>query len=227
MKVNAALVTAIGAMIANAQSLKDLPNCGQICISNMFGKSNEFGCKPTEASCFCKDTNFMNGVRDCSLESCTADAEKVIQYAVNICAEAGVVIQGAPGSSGAGGPATGSASHTVTLEDHTAGGHGLVPIATSTYETVVEENGSSVTKTVESTIFSQPTGVASEEGSTSQTTRGKPSSSRSTSDRPTSTSDDGEDDPEATDESDDTGAAPKTGASVGLLAAAALAALLI
>ena len=54
----------------------------------MFGKAGEFNCKATDIACLCKDTNFMNGIVDCSRESCPGqgDADKTIGYAVSYCA---------------------------------------------------------------------------------------------------------------------------------------------
>lgn len=146
MKLNTVLILAIGAMGVNAQAQEftNLPDCGKFCISSMFGKGNELGCRPTDAACFCRNPDFMNGVRDCSREFCQAssDADQSIEFAVKTCRDAGVVVQGGgQGGNGGSGPgATGTNGE----------GGSAVPVTTST-GTIVE------TRTVETTIMSQPT----------------------------------------------------------------------
>ncbi|KAF2866175.1 hypothetical protein BDV95DRAFT_214712 [Massariosphaeria phaeospora] len=85
MKSFALLV--VGAGVAIAQSLADLPQCGQTCISNMLSiAQREFSCQPGDAACYCSDARFGLGVRDCANEACSADeAGQVISYGSTYC----------------------------------------------------------------------------------------------------------------------------------------------
>ncbi|KAF2711978.1 hypothetical protein K504DRAFT_336579, partial [Pleomassaria siparia CBS 279.74] len=80
-------VLALGAGAAMAQ-LSSLPQCGQTCINNMISIATaEFGCTTGDVSCYCKDVNFGYGVRDCSVQACSNDADsaKVIAYGYSYC----------------------------------------------------------------------------------------------------------------------------------------------
>jgi hypothetical protein len=82
-------ITALGALavVATAQSLSDLPSCGQTCINNMLALAPSLGCATPEAACLCHNVNFGYGIRDCSNEACgAAVAATVIAYGNAYCA---------------------------------------------------------------------------------------------------------------------------------------------
>lgn len=219
MKSTIGLIMALAAIGSNAQSLADLPECGQACVQNMLSQAGDLGCKANDVACLCKNVDFTYGIRDCSLQSCSDAAQAVINYGAEYCKnEGGVVITTAD-----------SADNTAAATGTDGSSKGGAAIATSTYETVVEESGSSVTKTLVSTLFSTATdaskstsGAAStksgattksdattKSGATSGTASGTASAS------PTGTNDSGDED----------GLAANAAAPVGLIAAAGIAAI--
>ncbi|KAF2786942.1 hypothetical protein K505DRAFT_189268, partial [Melanomma pulvis-pyrius CBS 109.77] len=80
-------ILALGAGAAMAQSLSDLPQCGQTCITNMVNiASSEFGCTAGDVVCYCTKLDFGYGVRDCANEACTnGESGQVIAYGTNYC----------------------------------------------------------------------------------------------------------------------------------------------
>ncbi|KKY16885.1 putative cfem domain protein [Diplodia seriata] len=76
------------ASMAMAQSLSDLPTCGQTCVNNMVSiATNEFGCSQGDVSCQCNNADFGYGLRDCANEACgSQDAASVISYGNSYCA---------------------------------------------------------------------------------------------------------------------------------------------
>lgn len=63
---------------------------------------NEFKCKEGDVACYCGNPNFLNGVRDCSNESCQnkEDAAKAIDFGNNYCKSSGSGSGSGSGSSG-------------------------------------------------------------------------------------------------------------------------------
>ncbi|KAF2141397.1 uncharacterized protein K452DRAFT_39064 [Aplosporella prunicola CBS 121167] len=81
-------ILALGASVALAQSLNDLPQCGKTCINNMLNiAQTEFGCSSGDANCYCGNADFGYGVRDCARQACSSDddAQNVINYGVQYC----------------------------------------------------------------------------------------------------------------------------------------------
>ncbi|KAK4444122.1 hypothetical protein QBC34DRAFT_187861 [Podospora aff. communis PSN243] len=81
---------------ALAQSITDLPQCGQICIGNMIALSSSLGCPLVsgypDARCFCSKPDFGYGIRDCTAQSCPPqDIAPVANLAAVLCAEAAVL----------------------------------------------------------------------------------------------------------------------------------------
>lgn len=157
MKCSAAIILAAGAVCINAQSIGDigsLPECGQVCINNMIGKASDFNCQSTDVACLCRSQDFIDGIRDCSSESCGDSAEQVIQYGVGFCRGQGVDVGGSSSQSGGGAAATsGAAGAGNTGGDSTT----VVPVGTSTFE---------------STVFSTSTSDTGESGQGTATTGG-------------------------------------------------------
>lgn len=154
----------MAAIGCNAQAFSDLPECGQLCVQNMLDKASELGCDSDDVGCLCQNPDFTYGIRDCSLEACTNDAQAIINYGAAYCKDQGaVVITTAQSSSNTGADATSSATGTD------AASQSGVPIATSTHETVVEESGSSVTKTSVETLYSSSDASETTSGATEST----------------------------------------------------------
>ncbi|SPO00499.1 uncharacterized protein DNG_03247 [Cephalotrichum gorgonifer] len=169
MKYSVALIMAVAAVGSSAQSLSDLPECGQGCIQRMIGSAQSLGCKADDVACLCKNPDFTYGIRDCSVEACSDHADSIINYGAEYCkANGGVVITTSGssvtpiptntngGSDGAGGAGAGGKTHSDS---------GDVAVATSTIKTEVDESGSSVSKTATETYYSSPTDASSSGGS--------------------------------------------------------------
>ena len=121
MKYSIALLSA-GAAIAAAQSLTDLPQCGQTCIQNMINiAQSQFGCNSGNVTCYCSNADFGYGVRDCSNESCSAsDAATVIAFGTAYCQQA--LGGGSSSASGLTASTTGSlASGKISLSQTSLG----------------------------------------------------------------------------------------------------------
>ncbi len=61
----------------------------------MLGQYGSLGCSSaSDLKCLCSNENFVNGIRDCSYESCGSDsnAADVVAYGVELCKNAGVVV---------------------------------------------------------------------------------------------------------------------------------------
>ncbi|KAF2016922.1 CFEM-domain-containing protein [Aaosphaeria arxii CBS 175.79] len=120
--------------IAAAQSLSDLPPCGQTCINNMVGiATSQFGCAVGDVSCYCNEARFGYGVRDCSNQACPSgdDANRVIAYGLNYCANVG--------ASQSGGSATQAPAST-----------GALPILSSALASVTDSAGSVIASATDS-----------------------------------------------------------------------------
>merc|ERR1712169_160669 len=129
MKTLAAVAALVG--IVAAQSLSDLPPCGQTCVNNMLGQAAALGCSATDVACLCKNDNFGFGIRDCSYQACPPDTNvaAIIAYGNSYCASVASTASGdfaatsaLTASGTASGPA-GSASGISTLTGG-AGGSG-------------------------------------------------------------------------------------------------------
>lgn len=117
MKANQILFIGSIVTLAVAQSLDSLPECGKLCVNNMFAKARELGCADGDTACLCKNINFAFGIRDCSVSVCGAQAAApVITYGANYC---GAV--GAGNGSGIGG------DNGTSPNNGNAGGIGAIP----------------------------------------------------------------------------------------------------
>ncbi|ORY13644.1 hypothetical protein BCR34DRAFT_262530 [Clohesyomyces aquaticus] len=178
MKYSIALL-AVGAGAAMAQSLSDLPPCGQTCINNMINiASSQFGCALGDVTCYCTNAKFGYGVRDCSNQACSAqEAANVISYGTNFCANA---VQSASGgvSSAPALSVLSSAlvSATASRASVTGGAGGAQSTAVSTVPLVATavSNGQTILQTTGfSTLYSSLTGAA---GSAASSVAGSASS---------------------------------------------------
>jgi hypothetical protein len=94
MKSFAITLSALAAMVV-AQNTADLPECGQICATNMLSgnKAEELGCAANDLSCLCQDQDFIYGFRDCSAATCGSDdARRIVEFGLSVCRDAGVLI---------------------------------------------------------------------------------------------------------------------------------------
>lgn len=59
----------------------------QLCVNNMNLIANtEFACPAGDTACFCSQSNWAYGIRDCSRQACDAEqAGQAISYAAGIC----------------------------------------------------------------------------------------------------------------------------------------------
>jgi hypothetical protein len=75
------------AAIAGAATAQNLGSCAQLCINNMNMIANtQFACPAGDQACFCSQSNWAYGVRDCSRQACDADqAAQAISYAQGQC----------------------------------------------------------------------------------------------------------------------------------------------
>jgi hypothetical protein len=151
-----------------AQSLNDLPTCGQTCVNNMINiASTQFGCAVGDITCYCTNANFGYGVRDCSNEACSAeDAAKVIGYGTSFCANA---VQSASGSVSSApalsilSSALASATEGGASATGTGGAGGVQSTAISTVPlvaTAVSDGQTILQTTGFSTLYSSLTGAA-------------------------------------------------------------------
>merc|ERR1712169_113319 len=184
MKTLAAVAALVG--IVAAQSLSDLPPCGQTCVNNMLGQAAALGCSATDVACLCKNDNFGFGIRDCSYQACPPDTNvaAIIAYGNSYCASVASTASGdfaatsaltasgtasGPAGSASGistltGGAGGSGSATATGSG-TAGGAGGAgtsssAISTETQFSTFTSDGSTITSAIgTSTIFSVVAGA--------------------------------------------------------------------
>ncbi|KAF3048024.1 hypothetical protein E8E12_007405 [Didymella heteroderae] len=153
------------AAIAGAATAQNLGSCAQLCINNMNMIANtQFSCPAGDQACFCSQSNWAYGVRDCSQQACDAEqAAQAIGYAQSQCQSvesslgpsataspsaaltilnpALSALSGASGSaSGESASATGSASQsaitTVPLVGTVTNSDGSVMTTTSGFSTV-------------------------------------------------------------------------------------------
>ena len=109
----------------------------QLCANNMMtsAKAQELGCSENDLKCLCGNPNFMYGLRDCSRAVCdqSADTEKVIEFGMKLCQNAGVAISGGNGSGGA---------------SQSGADNGSTAQATTIYSTITNSDGSLTTSAV-------------------------------------------------------------------------------
>ncbi|KAF2005190.1 CFEM-domain-containing protein [Amniculicola lignicola CBS 123094] len=174
-------VLALGASVAVAQSLTDLPACGQTCISNMLAiASAQFGCSLGDVTCYCTNQAFGYGVRDCANEACPTaeEASAVISYGTAYCANAvqsasasgaastgalAILSSAASAASDAAASATGDASASGGASATGTGGAGAQSTAITTQAlvaTITSGDSTFETTTGFSTIYSSLSGAA-------------------------------------------------------------------
>merc|ERR1711964_657218 len=125
---------------ALAQSLSDLPQCGQTCINNMLAEAGNLGCPPVngqpDAVRLCANANFGYGVRDCTRAVCPADAVNgVIDYGLQYCA-------------GAASSASGSASGSALSATEALTATGSLGGAAGGMVTTIVSDGSTMVSTI-------------------------------------------------------------------------------
>jgi len=143
--VTAILVLVGAAAVAADDFPSNMPDCGKTCGRNMLGQSAQLGCAANDIPCLCRNANFGYGIHDCSVQACgnTEQANIVIGWGNNLCANAGV---------------------PANIASATAAGAGTAapaPVATSMWTSVLTSGSVTTTLTGETTI-SGTSGVASE-----------------------------------------------------------------
>ncbi|OAA46408.1 CFEM domain containing protein [Metarhizium rileyi] len=144
---------------AAAQDVSALAQCGQTCANNMMaaGKAEELGCKASDLKCLCSNANFLYGLRDCSRAICSdQDANKVVEYGVRVCKDAGVEVTGGNGGNGGDASQTGTKSGDAT---HTGEGGSGVRV-TTIYGTETGTDGKVITTPVATSTISGDNGGA-------------------------------------------------------------------
>ncbi|KAH7382138.1 hypothetical protein BKA66DRAFT_113495 [Pyrenochaeta sp. MPI-SDFR-AT-0127] len=78
---------AILASVAGVAVAQNLGSCAQLCVNNMANIANtQFSCAAGDVSCFCNQSNWAYGVRDCSAQACDAEqAAQAVQWAAGQC----------------------------------------------------------------------------------------------------------------------------------------------
>lgn len=71
---------AIGALAQDPSGIDTLSECGRFCVQSMVDKAESLGCGAAQdtAACECNNPDFLYGIRDCSIESCT-DAQDAVE----------------------------------------------------------------------------------------------------------------------------------------------------
>lgn len=55
------------------------------CVQDMLDKASDLSCDSGDVGCLCANPDFTYGIRDCSLEACTNDAQAIINYGAEYC----------------------------------------------------------------------------------------------------------------------------------------------
>lgn len=153
---------AVGALaaVAGAQDVTSFPNCAQWCIRSMqqANKTEELGCSDGDNACLCRNANFAYGVRDCSAELCVSSTtgEQALNYVFEFCKNEDVQLS------------TVVSSGTLDATGGAGDGGGAVPVSTVDFTSTITTDGSTITTTGASTMFSTPTGSISPSASASQ-----------------------------------------------------------
>ncbi|KAJ4991067.1 CFEM domain-containing protein [Stagonosporopsis vannaccii] len=178
------------AAIAGAATAQNLGSCAQLCVNNMNRIANtEFSCAAGDTACFCSQSNWAYGVRDCSREACNdEEAGQAVSYAAGLCQVTGVASTigddasaspsaaltilnpavssagGATGTASGEASATGSASlsaiTTVPLVATVTNSDGDVQTTTSGFSTVYSSGA--LTESAASAASSAASSIASE-----------------------------------------------------------------
>ncbi|ODH14152.1 hypothetical protein ACO22_06665 [Paracoccidioides brasiliensis] len=86
MKVTALFAVGVFVSFGAAQDLSSLSECGRTCIQDMLSLAPSLGCKADDIPCLCQNTNFGNGVRDCTVEACgEQDLPPILEFAKKFC----------------------------------------------------------------------------------------------------------------------------------------------
>ncbi|KAI4145530.1 MAG: hypothetical protein LQ340_006246 [Diploschistes diacapsis] len=89
MKYTAVAAALFAGLVSAQGDVGSLPQCGQYCITSMLGKAQSLGCGQSDIACLCKNTDFTNGVHDCTVESCpSASQAQILQFGSSLCAAA-------------------------------------------------------------------------------------------------------------------------------------------
>merc|ERR1711941_12968 len=176
------------AAVAGAAAAQSLGDCAQLCVNNMNLIANtEFACPAGDTACFCSQSNWAYGIRDCSRQACDAEqAGQAISYAAGICegvasaissgasaspsaaltilnpalSSAGSVTGTASGEASATGSASQSAITTVPLVGTVTNSNGDVETTTTGFSTVY--SSMALTESAASAASSVAASIASE-----------------------------------------------------------------
>ncbi|KZM21512.1 uncharacterized protein EKO05_0006251 [Ascochyta rabiei] len=180
---------ALFAVVAGAATAQSLGSCAQMCVSNMNIIANtQFSCAAGDTACFCTQSNWAYGVRDCSSQACSGEESvQAISYAAGLCqvvassatasATASATVPAAlpiltsalASASGSTGTASGEASATgssqsaittVPLLATVTNSDGSVQTSTSGFSTVYSSGA--LTESAASAASSAASSVASE-----------------------------------------------------------------
>ncbi|KAH6870049.1 hypothetical protein BKA58DRAFT_170363 [Alternaria rosae] len=92
----------LAATFAGAALAQDMPmpsgDCANLCINNMATiAQTEFQCESSDISCFCTQSNWAYGIRDCTRQACDADqSASAVQWAYARCAGVAATGSGTP-----------------------------------------------------------------------------------------------------------------------------------
>ncbi|KAL2166698.1 hypothetical protein VTG60DRAFT_2287 [Thermothelomyces hinnuleus] len=191
--ITAIFAVAGAATVAAVDFPSNMPDCGRLCGTNMFGKAAELGCQENDIACLCRNKDFGFGIRDCSIQVCDSvdQANVAIDWGNSLCAGVNVPanipsatsVAGPTGGSGSSAPVTSSGEGvvtTITSGDSTfvttvstgAGSGessesgGASAITTSTWTSTLSSDSGTTTVTGETTI----TGTGGAGGATSEST---------------------------------------------------------
>jgi hypothetical protein len=165
MKSTILAVSAFVAAVA-AQNVSGLPQCGQTCVNNMLAddKADELGCDSGDVACLCVNPNFTYGVRDCSLAICDQDeVSEIVNRAIAICAEQGVLVTTAEGSASATSVGTESAAAATetSSESSSATVSTVLSTITSAVDTTTIGDGAGGVGGIVTTISSDGSAIVS------------------------------------------------------------------
>ncbi|KAF9698666.1 hypothetical protein EKO04_003444 [Ascochyta lentis] len=176
---------ALLAVVAGAATAQSLGSCAQMCVNNMNIIANtQFSCPAGDTSCFCTQSNWAYGVRDCSRQACSGEeSAQAISYAAGICQDVAssatgsatvpaalpILTSALASASGASGSASGEASATgssqsaittVPLLATVTNSDGSVQTSTSGFSTVyssgaLTESAASAASSVASSLASE------------------------------------------------------------------------
>jgi len=90
MKFLMPVVVALLAPLALGQSLADIPQCAQGCVTTSLSST---GCNPIDVKCFCSASSFISHISCCIKAACSdSDQAKTIKFASDICATVKVTV---------------------------------------------------------------------------------------------------------------------------------------